>query len=438
MKRAAIYCRVSTDRQAQEGDSISAQLSALRTYIDNRSDMICAGEYIDDGVSGTKYNERDELQRLINDVKLGKIDIIIFTRIDRWFRSIRHYLNMMETLDKYGVGWLAVWEPIYDTTTPQGRLIVNQMMSIAQFEAENTGQRIRQVFDYKTAQGEVTTGNCPLGYSISDKHLVPNGDADMVRDLFRHYDANNNLNELTRYASLRHGLVRTKHAFKYLLKNTKYIGTWRGNDHFCEPIVDRTVFDAVQRKLSANVKSGRKYDYIFSGMIRCPVCGKMYGSQMDRRRRKDGSLCETPRYRCASHYNEKRCPNAVTIREVEIEEYLLEHVRELLHDRDLEYRKQAKRAANAADQRRKAEEKLRRLKDLYLNGLISLDEYKADRERISAPVEVPVPKQAPIQLPSSFNKLYESFTNKEKRRMWQGVIKEMRITRDREIEVDFL
>ena len=157
MKRTAIYMRVSSDKQAQEGDSIPAQRDALIKYVNERDDLVFAGEYLDDGISGTKYSQRDELQRLLDDVSDGNIDLITFTKLDRWFRSVRHYTATQEILDKHNVGWIAVWEPIYDTTTPAGRLIVNQMMSIAQFEAENTGQRIRQVQAYKLTR---LTVNC--------------------------------------------------------------------------------------------------------------------------------------------------------------------------------------------------------------------------------------------------------------------------------------
>jgi DNA invertase Pin-like site-specific DNA recombinase len=151
MKRVALYMRVSSDQQVKEGDSIPAQRDALTKYAKEKGYSI-VGEYLDDGISGTKYSQRDELQRLLSDVQSGKIDLILITRLDRWFRSVRHYTATQEILDKNNVGWLAIWEPVYDTTTPQGRLIVNQMMSIAQFEAENTGQRIRQVQAYKLSQ----------------------------------------------------------------------------------------------------------------------------------------------------------------------------------------------------------------------------------------------------------------------------------------------
>ena len=80
MIKAALYLRVSSDIQAKEGDSIPAQRDALRKYAKEHG-MIIAGEYVDDGISGTKYSQRDELQRMLSDVEAGKIDIIIFTKL---------------------------------------------------------------------------------------------------------------------------------------------------------------------------------------------------------------------------------------------------------------------------------------------------------------------------------------------------------------------
>ena len=100
MKRAALYCRVSSLKQVREGDSLDAQISALRKYVAEHNYLVNAGEYIDDGISGTKFDERDDLQRLLRDVEDGKIDIILVCRIDRWFRSVRHYTATQAILDK--------------------------------------------------------------------------------------------------------------------------------------------------------------------------------------------------------------------------------------------------------------------------------------------------------------------------------------------------
>ena len=156
MIRVALYARVSTDVQAREGDSIPAQISALKKYASDHNYEI-AGIFTDDGISGTLLAERDELQNLLDAVRQRKVDLILFTRLDRWFRSIRHYLNTQETLDKFGVAWQAIWER-FETLTPQGRFMVNQTLSFAQYESETTAVRIRYVFDYKKTKHEVLSG----------------------------------------------------------------------------------------------------------------------------------------------------------------------------------------------------------------------------------------------------------------------------------------
>lgn len=90
--RTAIYIRVSTDQQAREGDSLREQEETLMAYIRDHEDMVHAGTYIDEGISGQKL-DREEFQQLMRDVQDRKIDQIIFTKLDRWFRSLRHYLN---------------------------------------------------------------------------------------------------------------------------------------------------------------------------------------------------------------------------------------------------------------------------------------------------------------------------------------------------------
>ena len=88
--RTAIYARVSTSKQAEEGDSIPAQLAALHEWIDSRDTHICVGEYVDDGVSGTKQ-DRDEYQRMLSDVRAGKIDLIIVSKLDRIHRGLKTF-----------------------------------------------------------------------------------------------------------------------------------------------------------------------------------------------------------------------------------------------------------------------------------------------------------------------------------------------------------
>ena len=133
--RVAIYIRVSTDKQVKDGDSMRDQLATGQKYIDSHENMILVDTYIDDGISGQKL-KRDDFQRLIDDVRAGRIDLIIFTRLDRWFRNLRHYLNTQDILDKHGVSWTAIEQPYFDTSTPHGRAFVNNSMIWAELEAQ--------------------------------------------------------------------------------------------------------------------------------------------------------------------------------------------------------------------------------------------------------------------------------------------------------------
>lgn len=448
MKRAAIYMRVSTDKQAQEGDSIPAQREAIRKYIDSRPDLVCVGEYLDDGISGTKY-DREELQRMISDVKAGKIDLIVVTKMDRLHRSLKNFLDMQEILDRHNCGWLAIWEPVYDTSTPQGKMIINTMMNLAQFEAENTGQRIRQVQAYKVTQGTVISGSCPPGYSIQDKRLIPNDDAHTVKEVFEYYSFHGNLHATMRLVEDNPHFPKSAPAFKRMLQNETYIGRKRDNPDFCEPIISEDLFEDVQRKLSINIKKSQKHTYIFSGLLRCAECGKSMAAHQYTKKRPTKTT-HVNAYRCAARYAQggvRNCINTKVITESVLERYLLEHIRPQIKDMILQYEIEQKPVKDHSARIAALEKKKSRLKDLFVNGLIDMDEYKTDREQVEAEISDLATEQ-PRQgsdlsslkelLATDFESLYGTFTPAEKRFFWRSIIKEIRFDRNRNYEIIFL
>lgn len=439
--KAALYLRVSSDKQAKEGDSIPAQREALRQYAQSHHIQIY-GEYIDDGVSGTRA-DRDELSRLLSDVEAGRIDIILITKLDRLYRSLKHYLNMMDRLDRHNVGWLAIWEN-YDTTTPQGRLIVSQMMSIAQFEAENTGQRVRAVLDYKISHGEVASGSVPFGYVIRDKRLVPGPHADDAREIFKHYAMYGNLHKTARLSAGLGGPVSTN-GIKNMLRNEKYVGMARDNPQFCEAIIDKSLFDDVQRKLSMNVKISQKHTYIFSGLVKCAECGASMG--VNRRKRKRGN-CITIEigYRCPVYYQRgnRRCSNAKVLNENVLERHLLAVLRPELEKHISSYEIHEKSHRDAERAKKAIEGKLSRLKDLYVDGLIDMAEYRADRERLESELSVvaDTPQKDLTELKHlltlPIQEIYETFSREEKRFFWRSIVKEIRYGVDKRIDIIFV
>lgn len=449
--RVAIYIRVSTDRQVKEGDSMRDQLSTGQKYIDTHENMILVDTYIDDGISGQKL-KRDDFQRLLDDVRAGKIDLVIFTRLDRWFRNLRHYLNTQDILDKHGVSWTAIEQPYFDTSTPHGRAFVNNSMIWAELEAQNDSDRILGVFDDKVDNGEVLSGSTPLGYSIKDKHLTPDDDAPTAVAIFQFYRRNGNLSETLRHMESEFGLVRSAASLKNMLTNTKYIGVFRDNKEYCPAIIDRELFEDVQRLLKINIKDGKKHDYIFGGLVVCDDCDHVMSGCQHRcsgRTRADGTrtIYKYSCYRCRQGVNLHRCPNRKIVMESTLEAMMLDRIRPELEKYIAEYEVANLPAIRTDAKRRSVENKLQKLKDLFLNDLITMNEFKLDREKLLLQLEkINAEDSRPVKdlsylrdfLKMDFESLYDSFSIPEKRELWRSIVKEIRVDHEKNIHIIFL
>lgn len=446
--RVAVYIRVSTDQQAKKGDSVDEQKATCIEYVNEHENMILFGTYIDDGVSGQKL-DRGEFTRLMNDVRAGNIDLIVFTKLDRWFRSLRHYLNTQEILQKCNVDWLAISQPYYDTTTPQGRAFVAQSMVFAELEAQNTSQRIMSVFDFKYKQGEVLSGEAPLGYSIVDKHLQPNEDAPKVMDAFQHYALSGSLSETIRYMISTYGLIRTQANMKGMLKNTKYIGIFRDNENYCPPIVPRDLFDDVQRKLTINIKTGQKHCYIFSGLTRCACCNHAFSGTI--RHSAINTLTgrhvhHYPAYHCSYAFPRHLCDNRKPIYEKRLERYLLDNVKPLLEQYLIDYDIKNAPIADNRQKRAALYAKIDKLKELFINDLITIDEFKTDKakylDQIKALPDDSQPQKDLAALRSfltlDLESIYDDMAPEEKRYLWRSIIKEIRVDNERNLQIIFL
>lgn len=449
--RVAIYIRVSTDKQVKDGDSMRDQLATGQKYIDSHENMILVDTYIDDGISGQKL-KRDDFQRLIDDVRAGRIDLIIFTRLDRWFRNLRHYLNTQDILDKHGVSWTAIEQPYFDTSTPHGRAFVNNSMIWAELEAQNDSDRILGVFDDKVDNGEVLSGSTPLGYKIVNKHLVPDDDAPTAVAIFQYYRKTGNLSMTLRYMESEFGLVRSAASLKNMLTNTKYIGEFRDNKNYCPAIIDRDLFFDVQRLLKINIKSGKKHDYIFSGLVVCDDCDHIMSGCQQRARgrvRADGTriIYKYSVYRCRQGVNLHRCPNQKLVFETTLEKMLLERIRSELENYIAEYEVANLPALRTDAKRRSVEGKMQKLKDLYLNDLITMDEFKLDREKLLMQLEkINAEDSRPVKdlsylknfLKMDFESVYDSLSIPERRELWRSIVKEIRVDHDKNIHIIFL
>lgn len=445
----AIYIRVSTDQQAKKGDSVDEQLDTCREYVEKHDNLVLYDTYVDDGVSGQKI-KRGDFSRLMNDVRSGQIDLIIFTKLDRWFRSLRHYLNTQATLEANHCAWLAVDQPYFDTSTPHGRAFVAQSMTFAELEAANDSTRIRDVFDFKYKRGEVLSGKAPLGYSIIDKHLVPNKDAEKVIKIFEHYAATSSLSDTVQFMEQELGIVMYSANLKNtILKQKKYIGVFRDNEHFCKPLISRELFDSVQRQLAMNIHSNRKYEYIFTGLIRCADCDHAINGFPQRGgKRKDGSYRIFPAYRCRIAYPYKRCPNRKLFYEAPLERYLVEHLHELLEIEISKYEQKNAKVIDYESKRAAIEKKIERLKDLYINEIITMDELKVSKAKYQEELSQLPAEAAAIEkrdlsslknmLKMDLPSIYFTLDPQERRRLWRSCIREIRVDHDKNIDIVFL
>jgi DNA invertase Pin-like site-specific DNA recombinase len=291
--RCAIYTRVSTDQGLdQEFNSLDAQYDAASAYIKSQAHAgwtLIRSRYDDGGYSGGS-TDRPDLQRLLDDIRARKIDVIVVYKVDRLTRSLADFAKLVELFDANGVSFVSVTQQ-FNTTTSMGRLTLNVLLSFAQFEREVTSERIRDKIAASKRKGLWVGGTLPLGYEMKEgKIAIVKEEADLVRLIFRRYLELGSVNELLRDLEKRN--IRTKSrllstgatrggipfgrgALYYLLSNHFYIGEIKYKNEILPgeqpPIMDRALFDAVRQKSHAQwshrtlVRS--KSDHLLAGLL---------------------------------------------------------------------------------------------------------------------------------------------------------------------------
>ena len=187
--RCAIYTRVSTDQGLeQDFNSLDAQYDASQAYIRSQAHAgwtLIRSKYDDGGFSGGK-TDRPALQRLLADVRAGKIDVIVVYKVDRLTRSLADFAKLVELFDEHSVSFVSVTQQ-FNTTTSMGRLTLNVLLSFAQFEREVTSERIRDKIAASKRKGLWVGGMAPLGYETKDRKItVVEEEAERVRPLPRY------------------------------------------------------------------------------------------------------------------------------------------------------------------------------------------------------------------------------------------------------------
>lgn len=439
--RVALYVRVSGEEQKVKGLSLEAQQERLEEYAKARG-WVITGIYVDAAKTARKnMHKRLEFQRMMESVKRDEVDILLFCRLDRWFRSVADYYKVMDVLNAHKCEWKTVDEE-YDTTTANGRLYINVKLSIAQNEADICGERIDVVFDSKIEHGTVVSGSCPFGYRVnSEKRLeICQEEAEIVRDAFNHYESSVSQRGTVKYIRENYGVNWCDATFRRMLQEKLYSGIYdragRINENFCQPIISKKQFDHVQVLLKKNARyapSGKVY--IFTSILTCAECGhKLVGYKS-----KDFYY-----YRCNQHFKRGRCNHNHSVREDRIEQWIFSKLKNELDRRKKEYEMQTaeKKREHLGKERAALKGKLSRLRELYVNKLIEIDDYKKDYEIYTAALRN-LPEPAAEQTPNfeavekllanDFKEVYNSLSREDKRSIWRSTIKEIRVDNSQNI-----
>lgn len=175
-KTCGIYTRKSTDeRLDMTFNTLDAQRESCEAYITSQKSegWVASPEQYDDGGFSGGSLERPALNRLIDDIRAGKIHTVVVYKIDRLTRSLTDFSKLVEVFDEYGVTFVSVTQS-FNTTTSMGRLTLNVLLSFAQFEREVAGERIRDKIAASKAKGMWQGGSPPVGYKIKNRRLVTN------------------------------------------------------------------------------------------------------------------------------------------------------------------------------------------------------------------------------------------------------------------------
>ena len=299
--RCAIYTRKSTDEGLDQSfNTLDAQRESGEAFIlsQRHENWLALPTCYDDGGYTGANMDRPALKRLLDDVRAGLVNCVVVYKVDRLTRSLLDFSRIVETLDQHGVSFVSVTQQ-FNTSTSMGRLILNVLLSFAQFEREMIAERTRDKMSAARRKGKWVGGNPVLGYD-----LLPQGgglktneeEAKRVREVYGLYLEYGSLvpvvQELdrrgwrckqwvTRSGKTAGGKQFTKNRLYNLLTNIIYTGRVEHHETIYpgeQPqIIETSMWNRVQAKLSGNRRTGgrlvrNKYGALLKGLLRCASC----------------------------------------------------------------------------------------------------------------------------------------------------------------------
>lgn len=263
----ALYIRVSTEKQADEGFSLDAQEKRLRAYCEAQAWLVCPGHvYVDAGVSGKSTVGRNSFNAMMQAAKNGEIKRVVAIKLDRIARNTKDFLSIADQLQGYGCDLVLIKES-FDTSTPQGKFFLTMSAAMAELEASTITERVMTGKQQKASEGGYNGAQCPLGYTYQDgKFEIDTNAAQTVKDIFGSFVNGQSMASIA--AALNAGNVSTvrggrwhTETVRYILKNGFYAGLAQWDD--CEvsgthpAIISRELYESAHNRLKG-LKPGKQ------------------------------------------------------------------------------------------------------------------------------------------------------------------------------------
>jgi site-specific DNA recombinase len=349
MKSSTRHCAIYTRKSSEEGleqdfNTLDAQREACQAFIASQKSegWTAVKEHYDDGGFSGGNMDRPALKKLMDDIRAGKVHIVVVYKIDRLTRSLMDFAKLVEVFDAHGVTFVSVTQS-FNTTTSMGRLTLNVLLSFAQFEREVAGERIRDKIAASKKKGMWMGGTVPLGYNVKDRALVVNEkEAALVRHIFDRYLAVGCVRQLKAEIDAagitnKSGSSLSRGTLYWLLQNPVYLGQTRHKGQVYagqhSPIIDANIWNNVQQKMqdqSVNLRGQkcRPQNHLLQGLL-YDVDGVRYTPVFTTKKSK--------RYRYYSSQNVIQCRDHTNgaiarIPAQEIEDFIEQQMRATLSD----------------------------------------------------------------------------------------------------------
>lgn len=446
--RIAKYARCSSDEQKKNGYTIGDQLSLLDDFC-NDYQLVSVGEYVDEGVSATlEISKRKALAQMIEDAKAGKFDIIIIKCIDRFFRSVEEYYAAQKQLRKAGVTWISIEEPDLDPENDDAAFKINIYLTMAEYEAKKTSKRIRFNNKMRIKNKQVITGsnNFLFPWEVAGekraRHLIKSKDhEEMTIDVLDFFEKHQSKAGTLGYINIKYGMKMTMTSLTNLLTDTLLYGEYKGVEEYVEPYITKERFDRIQDILKRNARipavTGRVF--LFSGLIKCPCCGRNMTGNFQKN---DGY--DVYSYRCNAARTQKVCSFTRNISEKKIEKQLLDNLEQYISNEVIKVNSidDVQPKNNNAVKIAKLKAEMERLNLMFRKGRIGEEEYDTDYLKLEKSLKAIDIEEAPPKkdldalkglLETDYRGLYSQLTKENKKAFWRRIIKEFAIDENKKI-----